>query len=149
MKGSHQIGGFQDRSSSVLSGPISEVEGIFSNRDWLSTSGKEPSATTMVYKIVGVSWTLSTNNSKGDFSCLILGFLLDILWLLGGILSSNVDKFHLKFKCMWIHRLFQNYFFVLNNLTDHGSEDFEHHMTTIAISPSSLLKMLTLLPSPD
>lgn len=43
---------------------------------------------------VGVFQTTITNNSKADFSCLIVRFLLEGLWLLRGKLSTQKGKFH-------------------------------------------------------
>jgi hypothetical protein len=53
-----------------LRGSTSEVHSVFINRDLPSTSGGEPKAREIAYKVLGVSWTALTNNSKEDFSCL-------------------------------------------------------------------------------
>lgn len=62
--------------------PVSEVHYVFSNRDLLSTSMGQAKTITMVYNVLGVSCTTSTNNSNKSASCLALGFLLDGLGLL-------------------------------------------------------------------
>lgn len=44
----------------------------------------------ITYIVLGVSWIPLTNNLNGHFLCLVLGVLLDNLWLLGGALSPHV-----------------------------------------------------------
>lgn len=56
-------------------GPVSEVRGVFSNRDNSSISGRWPRAAG-IGCVQGFSWTVLDNYSKEDFSCLVSGFLL-------------------------------------------------------------------------
>ena len=49
LKSSPQGGGFQAKSSWDPLSPVSEVHDVFSNRDLLSTSGRQPRATAVTY----------------------------------------------------------------------------------------------------
>lgn len=61
----------------------------------LSTSGRQPRATTIVYSILRVSLLdYPNNNLQKDFSCLVLRFLLEGFWLLEErALSPQIGKF--------------------------------------------------------
>lgn len=48
-------------------GRVSEVNGIFSNRDDLPSTSGGPRAIAIAYNVSGVSWASLTNNSKGLF----------------------------------------------------------------------------------
>jgi hypothetical protein len=60
-------------------GPLSGVYDIFRNRDLTSIFVEKPKAIEIACDVLRVSWTILSNNSKEDFSCLVLGFLLDDL----------------------------------------------------------------------
>lgn len=73
-----QGGSFLINSSSRISGPCvtSEMHYIFRNTDLPVISGGKPKTTTVACNVLRVSWATMTNNSKQDFSCLVLRFLL-------------------------------------------------------------------------
>lgn len=74
-------------------GLASEVPALFNNKDLPSTSGKttkdNKDKSNRLY-VLGVSWTTLTNNSKEDFSWLVLEFLLGGLQFLERALSAQV-----------------------------------------------------------
>ena len=64
------------RPSSGPLSPESEVYSTVNSRHILSIFGGQPRPMTVVYVILGVSWTPLTNNLKECFSSLVLGILL-------------------------------------------------------------------------
>lgn len=70
--------------------PVSEVDGFFSKRYLPPMSGRQPRAKYIVHIISRLFFTPLTKNSKGDFLCPVLRFLLYTLWLLGRALSTQV-----------------------------------------------------------
>jgi hypothetical protein len=63
-------------------GPVTQVYKISSNRNLPSTSEEKSSAAPIVCNVLGVSWTVLTNNSKGTSPCLVLKFMLGDIWVL-------------------------------------------------------------------
>lgn len=55
-------------------GSVSEVCGVFNDRDLPSTSRRPVKTIAITCNVVGVSWTTLSNNSKESLSCLELGF---------------------------------------------------------------------------
>jgi hypothetical protein len=53
-------------------------------------------AKALVCNVLGISRLSLTNNSKSDFSCLVLGILLDDLWLLLGEAGSIYIPIYIK-----------------------------------------------------
>lgn len=66
--------GFQVSSSHVL-----KVHGVFSNRDFSSTSERLPRAISIACNVLEVFLDNTANNSKESFPYLVLGFLLGSL----------------------------------------------------------------------
>ena len=83
---------FRSVSVQGLLGPLSEVHGDLSSKNLPSTSRVLPRVKAIHSNVSGVSWETLTNNSKEGFSCLVLGILLDGLWLLGTWKCFNVKK---------------------------------------------------------
>lgn len=77
--------------------PVFEVFGVFSNRNLLSTSGRQPRAVAVACIVLAASWTTVTNNSKEGFSCPVLGSLLDGIWILEGSLLAYMRKFYVNY----------------------------------------------------
>lgn len=108
MKASLQEGGeIQVSSSSGGSlGPVSDMHGVFSNRDSPFTPGQRGATKRNSTSLHGleISWTTVTKNSR---ECLLpgVGVLLGNLWLLQGALAAPVREFHLNYVCIFIHRL--------------------------------------------
>lgn len=84
---------------------LSEVHGLFNNRDSPSISGRQKRATVLVYNDLEVSWTAVTSYLKANFSCLELLTLLDNLWLLWGASSAQMGNFYLYSNCICMHTL--------------------------------------------
>jgi hypothetical protein len=59
---------------------------------YLPPLGNQPRATAIEYVLV-ISWDRPGQQLKGGFSCLLLGFSVDGLWLLEGISSAEMRKF--------------------------------------------------------
>lgn len=66
---------------------MSEVCGIFSNANVLSTSEKQTVAATIAYIVLRVTLDALNNNWKGGFSCLVLAILCFVL--MGTIISPS------------------------------------------------------------
>ena len=62
--------------------PTFKLQGVFNQRDSPSSSEGQPRTTAVAYKVLGVSWTSLTNDSKEDSSRLVFWLLLVCLWLL-------------------------------------------------------------------
>lgn len=74
--------GSQVRPSLIPLSNVSEVYGVFSNRLTFQFGEATKDKSNSLYCLEGFLGLPPTRNSKG-FSCLVLGFLLDCLWLLG------------------------------------------------------------------
>lgn len=75
-------------------GFVSEVHSVFRNKDLppiTEWKGATRANSNILY-CLGMCWTSLTNKSKESFSCLVLGFLLDGLWLLKGALLVCIEK---------------------------------------------------------
>lgn len=81
---------FSTVSSQRPLGHLSEIYGIFSNRDLPSTSKEWPSKVVIACNVLAVSWT-NFKNSKEKFSYLMLAVLLDGFWLLGTFSAQRVS----------------------------------------------------------
>lgn len=80
VKASIQKGSFQVSSRSIPPSPVPEMCAIFSKSVLLLSSRRNPRAIVII--VLGVQYNIL------DFPCLILGILLESLWLLGKSLSS-------------------------------------------------------------
>ena len=98
--------------SSVLAqgplGPVSEVHGVFSNRDLppISEGRGQPVATAIDCNVLGVSLTNPGQQLKRRF--LMPGvklFIIDGLWLLENALSTQMRNSHVNYICTFTHRL--------------------------------------------
>lgn len=88
----------------------------------------------------GVSWTTVTNNSEEGFSYLVLGFLLDSLWILVRALSAQMRKCHLNCPCIFIHR-------IVHVLSILGRQPIACFLITVSgIFTAILLSFCTYLP---
>ena len=72
---------------------MTQMSNIFSNRNVPSTSDDQPRATAIVCNVLGVSWTILTNSSKGTSSWLVLWFMLGCIWLMKGNFSSQMKLY--------------------------------------------------------
>ena len=90
--------------------PVSSMHGgIISNRNIPSTSGWQPWAVSIDCNILGVSLT-TMNSLKNDFLWLILGVLLNSLWLWEELVSpSDITSFK-----MWVCVLTYSYCVICN-----------------------------------
>jgi hypothetical protein len=52
------------------------------------------------YHVLGVYWTSLTNNAEEGFLCMVMGFLLDGIWLVEETFSSYLGTFHLSHVCV-------------------------------------------------
>ena len=87
---------FQVRSSSGPLRPVSRVHGVISSRDSSisgvgGNEGQQQQHLRMSWEWL---WKHLTINPKDRFSCLVLGFLFDCLWVLWGTLSFQMEVFH-------------------------------------------------------
>lgn len=64
---------------------------------------RQPKEIVTGYNVLGVSWTILTNNSKEGFSWFMLRILLADLWLLEGALSAHIGKY--IYMCVYIYSL--------------------------------------------
>jgi hypothetical protein len=62
---------------------------------------RQPKEIVTGYNVLGVSWTILTNNSKEGFSWFMLRILLADLWLLEGALSAHIGKY--IYMCVYIY----------------------------------------------
>lgn len=69
MELSYQGGGFQVRSISDCLGSMSQAYGVFSKKDLLSTSVRQPSATAVTYNVLEVSWTTLATMAASHYKC--------------------------------------------------------------------------------
>jgi hypothetical protein len=67
--------------------------------------GRQPKAVVIAKSVLGICWVALANNSKKVFACLVLGVLLDSLWILEVILSAQMRKVHLIYICAFICRI--------------------------------------------
>lgn len=105
MNASSQEGDFQVDSAWILWVLVSDMYGIFSNVDLSSTSGRQPRATVITDNVLGVSWIILTNNSKGSFLCLVLLLFVRKSMALGGSIVNPCEKISLRlYMFMCAHR---------------------------------------------
>lgn len=91
MEPSYQGGGFQVRSISDCLGSLSKVYGVFSSKDLLSTSVRQPSATVVAYNnVLGVSWTTLATLAASHYRFWKFVF---VRWLLRELLGHK-RNFH-------------------------------------------------------
>jgi hypothetical protein len=75
---------------------------VFGNRNSLSVSGRQPRAASMTYSVLGVSWTILTNNAEGTTHAWCASVSQSIA--LGRNLVSPGGKFSFK-----LHMYMQTY----------------------------------------
>lgn len=76
---------------------MSEVHGVFSRRDLASPSSRQPRAEAEACIVLGVSWTLLTNNSKTEFLTPSTGVFVEQSMILGGGARSRCLNFLLNY----------------------------------------------------
>lgn len=95
MEPGYQGGGFQIRSISDCLGSMSKVYGVFSNKDLLSISVRQPSAMVVTYNVLRVSWTTLATLAASHYRCwkIFVCLFVFVRWLLRELLGHK-RNFH-------------------------------------------------------
>lgn len=83
--------------------PMSEVHGVFSDRNLLPTFEGTPKAMTITYNVLRLFWITLTSNSEQGFMSLVSGlfFFLHGRWLLEKALLAQMGQFRLNYTCVF------------------------------------------------